>query len=302
MPVVHIHAQNYQLPELKKNLDQAAQGLGGWEEILAGRKRILLKPNLVLAGPMGALRNTHTNFIIAMAELLLDRGCEVGVGESPSTGSARQAFHHMGALDDLVRLGVEIVEFKKKKTLGNLAPGYPFLGLAQELDDWEGVINLPKLKAHQQSVFSGATKNLYGCVPGKLKAIQHFTSRDNLLGFMTMIHMVAQQVAPIAHFADGIEILTKNGPIDGECLPLGSILASRDGLALDWVFCRRVGLNPLNTPLFMVASPTEDPSIIGEPLTQVEGFVVPEQQPIRFRFFHILGSVVRGIKAQLFNR
>ena len=57
---------------------------------------------------------------------------------------------------------------------------YPIAGdefdnflLSKEAMEADVVINLPKLKSHVQLTMSMGVKNLFGCVPGKMKAWWH---------------------------------------------------------------------------------------------------------------------------------
>ncbi|MCA9418352.1 MAG: DUF362 domain-containing protein, partial [Candidatus Omnitrophica bacterium] len=50
------------------------------------------------------------------------------------------------------------------------------LPVSAEAMEFDGIINLPKFKAHRQATLTFSVKNLYGCVPGKRKAARHFTS------------------------------------------------------------------------------------------------------------------------------
>ena len=58
---------------------------------------------------------------------------------------------------------------------GSLVPGFP---LAQAVHEADGIINLPKMKAHQLTRITGAVKNLFGCIPGKRKALYHVQFQD----------------------------------------------------------------------------------------------------------------------------
>ncbi len=297
MPLVHLEQRGYR-QGLKDQLEQAVRLLGGWNTLLGGRKRILLKPNLVLSGPPTALRNTHPLFILAVAELLLDQAYLVGVADSPGTGSAEAALDKMEVLKPLQARGVKCFSFRQNRSLKGLVPDYPGLGIAKELSAWEGMINLPKLKSHQQTLFSGATKNLFGCLAGKKKALLHVRSRDDLKGFLTMIHALAKEANPLFHLADGIKILHHQGPIEGQPFDLGAILASTEALQLDWLFCRLVGLDPARTPLFSALGPIRQEEVWGDPVWTRPGFIPPRLKPIRFRLLQVSKSLAKAVLAR----
>ncbi len=45
--------------------------------------------------------------------------------------------------------------------------------LAKPLFDADVVINVPKFKTHSSAIYTGAVKNVFGCVPGLRKAKYH---------------------------------------------------------------------------------------------------------------------------------
>ena len=50
--------------------------------------------------------------------------------------------------------------------------------IAKPMFDADVVINLPKLKTHSAQIFSGAVKNVFGCIPGLRKAKYHKMAPD----------------------------------------------------------------------------------------------------------------------------
>lgn len=298
MKCIHLCQNTYHLSQVKERLEGAISLLGGWNALLGGRRRILLKPNLVVAGPPEQGHTTHPAFILAVAELLLDHGFQAGVGDSPGTGSAQQVLHGLGLLPELARRGVEVVNFQGNLPLAQPVPGYPGIGLARQLQDWDGLINLPKLKSHRQSLVTGATKNLFGCLAGKKKVLFHFLSGNDLIGFLGMVQALGQEAGALLHLADGIAALHKGGPIHGEIFPLGSILASQDPLLLDYWFARRIGLEPSQVPLFQAVGVPEPGELQGDPLSPVAGFVLPPLIDIRFNLPRLAQSYVKGLMSQ----
>ena len=298
MKCVHLCQETYHRNQVKERLETAIFRLGGFPAVLRGKTRLLLKPNLVVAGPASQGHTTHPEFMLAAAELLLDQGCQVGLGDSPGTGSARQVLHALGVLPELKRLGVALVEFRSNQPIEPHLPGFPGLGLAKELQAWEGLINLPKLKTHRQTLITGATKNLFGCLAGKKKVLFHFLSGNDLNRFLQMVQVLAVQAGALLHLADGIEALHKGGPIHGEIFPLGSILASTDALALDYWFARRIGLDPALVPLFQAVGLPEPAELLGDPATPVAGFELPGLIDIRFNLPRLAQSYAKGLTAR----
>lgn len=222
------------------------------QQATADRSSVLLKPNFVMPAPRQDASTTHPEFYMAVAELLLERGFTVGIGESPAFGSCTSALHAHDVLEECRDRNIAVVEFKNTETYRGVADEkhYQTLTIARELNDWDAIINLPKLKVHQQFTFTAATKNLYGCVTGKRKFIRHNVCGNNPVRFARMILANAKKAACILHIGDGIQAMHIKGPRGGAAYPLGKIIVADTYLNHDWLFCHLTGLNPLQTPLF----------------------------------------------------
>ena len=71
---------------------------GGAAGICAGRKRVLLKPNVLRPALPEEAVTTHPEVIRAVAQAFLEIGCDVSVGDSPGgdPGPAQPAFEKSG--------------------------------------------------------------------------------------------------------------------------------------------------------------------------------------------------------------
>ncbi len=257
--MLHLIAQDqYDREAIKQQLDPVVldQYL---DDAVRGNRRILLKPNFVMPAPRVDASTTHPEFYLAVAELLIDRGFSVGIGESPAIGSCRAALKAHDVLDECDRLGVEVVEFKQAEEYAGIKKDrhYSRLTIAQELKSWDCLINLPKLKTHQQFTFTAASKNLYGCVVGKRKFLRHNLCANDPVRFGSMILANANRAGSALHIGDGITAMHVKGPRGGRPFPLGTMIVAQDHLAHDWLFCLLTGLDPMQTPLFRAASKQE---------------------------------------------
>ena len=279
---------------------------------LCSGTRILLKPNFVAPDTPKNASTTHPEFYLALAELLLDRGCKVTIGESPAFGTTSLCVRKHGVLDECKRLGIPLITFSKTETYEHEHEHKAFqeMTIAAELQDFDVRINLPKLKVHQQMVFTAATKNLYGCITGFRKAYRHFVCENNPALFADMVRKNAEQAKFDLHIADGIEALHVKGPRGGKPYPLGEILMSDSHLALDWYFCQRIGLLPEKAPLFVNCGQAmfDELHALTKHLTEATDFEVApnfqlsEESPIQFSAKHVVKSLtkraIRQIKGQ----
>ena len=114
------------------------------------------------------------------------------------------------------------------------------------------IIDLPKLKTHVMTGYTGAVKNLFGCIPGLQKAEWHtrFSDRER---FGSMLIDLLQTVQPDMAVMDAVVGMQGDGPAGGEPREVGLILGSEDLLNLDLAACRMIGMPPMRVPYLEAA-------------------------------------------------
>ena len=274
-------------------------------KLLPENGRILLKPNFVVPSSKEDPSCTHPDFYLAIASLLLDKGYHVGIGESPAFGSCRAALKAHGVLDEVQKLGIEVVEFKTLHGYKGVKDekAYQDLTIAAELQQWDRLINLPKLKVHQQFYFTAACKNLYGCVVGKRKFFLHNKCKNDKATFAKMILANVRQAKAILHISDGITAMHVKGPRGGEPYQLGKIIIGDNPLSHDWLYCKLIGLAPESTPLFTVLDKKVHEQLEQEcaefDIQPAKGFQQSYLTDISFSPYHILRSFYRSLQFKL---
>lgn len=242
---------------LKDHLAELLAPLGGLGQFVTSGDKVLLKANFVLPRSAESATTTNPQFILAVAELLQDYGCQVALGDSPGYASAAEVIKKLGLTDELKHRGIETVEFLTPTDIVTATklpwePRFKNLSLAQEVFERK-IINLPKLKSHGQMGITLATKNLYGCVPGTAKGQWHFTAGRDLLSFAQLLIEIAYTVNPCLHILDGIVGMDGNGPSNGRVRHFGVTAAAADSLALDRVIAELIQHDPQQFPLFKAA-------------------------------------------------
>ena len=106
------------------------------------------------------------------------------------------------------------------------------------------VVSMPKLKTHGFQQFTGAVKNLFGCIPGLEKAQFHLKlpDRDDFGGMLVDLMLACKPTLAIMDAVVGME---GDGPAGGTPRHVGALLASPDSLALDVVASSMAGLDPM---------------------------------------------------------
>jgi len=252
--------------------------------------KVLLKPNLVAAPRPDRPACTDGRFIAAVASWLVDHGAQVALGDSPAFGSAREVARRAGILQELKNLPVSILDFQRKKRL--TLPSCGKITVAADLFEYDLLINLPKLKAHNQMGLTLALKNLFGAVLGYRKALAHmrYGDRDNI--FCAMIVDLARELPVTLNLLDGICAMHREGPMGGPPFAANILGASRSAAALDTAIYEALGLSPERLPLWSECQRRRLPgSRLNElnfPLSApndlpLQGFEIPATlAPIRF--------------------
>ncbi len=269
---------------------------------------VLLKPNLV-SGNNAELCTTHPLVVRAACRWVLDYGVRVVVADSPAFGSAESVAGQSGLAEALRGLPVKLATLCKPRRLPLRQGGS--LGLAALALEADVILNLPKLKAHNQMRMSAAVKNLFGCVVGCRKAIAHARWGDHGNRFESALMDVAQALLPkCVHLLDGITAMHVRGPIKGEPYPLGLLASSADGVALDTAMYGMLGLLPEDVPLWDEAKrcdlPGSEVSNLSYPLARPEsfdasGFAIPhvlEEQT--FHPYRLIRGRLKSLCARLF--
>src|SRR5262249_33744339 len=91
---------------------------------------------------------------------------------------------------------------------------------------------------HATTVFTGALKNQWGCVPRYDRILLHKYLHE-LIGDINKLRPVTLALM------DGLVGMQGRGPINGYPIDLNVLLASRDPVALDATGMRLIGLDPL---------------------------------------------------------
>ncbi|MEM9165211.1 MAG: DUF362 domain-containing protein, partial [Cyanobacteria bacterium P01_F01_bin.4] len=106
----------------------------------------------------------------------------------------------------------------------------------------------PKVKSHAQLTMTLGVKNLFGCVPGKMKAWWHMEAGKDRQRFGTMLVKTAQTLDPDLTILDGIIGHEGNGPSGGEPRDLGVLGASSNVFALDRALLEVLQVAPETVP------------------------------------------------------
>lgn len=245
---------SYKKEAVLEAVSEAVRLLGGMERFVKRSERILVKPNLLAAKPREAAVTTDPEVVRVVLALLKEAGALPVVGDSPGLGTARKAAEKSGLLSVCSEMGVELIELKTLVVAEN-PKGRTFrkLEVAREAIECDGIVNVPKLKTHAQMYLTMAVKNLFGCVPGKLKPQWHLSAGVESQHFAQMLLDLCLFLSPRLSVMDAVIAMEGNGPGNGDPRHIGLIFAGKDPVALDSAAAAVVGASPDDVPLLKAA-------------------------------------------------
>ncbi|HMM31684.1 MAG TPA: DUF362 domain-containing protein [Clostridia bacterium] len=257
--VALLECKNYDTECLISKINAAVEALGGWDKFVHPQDTVLLKVNLI--GPMASetAAVTHAEFVRAVVRILKALNCTVWIGDSSGGAIAgvaptAQSFKVAGYAKVAEEEGAFIKNFDREGVVAVQPQSHceETMYLAKPLFDADVVINLPKLKTHSAQIFSGAVKNVFGCIPGLRKAKYH-KAAPNPADFGEVICDIHEATKIQLHIMDAILAMQGEGPTAGTVYHAEKILISEDPLALDTVAAKMIGMDVADVPMLQTA-------------------------------------------------
>lgn len=298
-----IRARSYELTQLRQSLEAVLKPLGGIQAFVKPGDRVLLKPNLLTGARPTKECVTRPEVVYCMAQLVLEAGGKPFMGDGPAFGSAAGVALANGYQSLLDELQLPVVDFHGKR-YETVSQEFNHLLLSKEAMDADVVINLPKVKSHVQLTLTMGVKNLFGCVPGKMKAWWHMEAGKSRDRFGAMLVETARAVNADLTILDGIIGHEGNGPSGGEPRELGVLAASANVFALDRAIVDILRVDPTTIPTIVAAQrlgigpdldaihfPLEHPSDL-----QITDWRLPDQlMPIDFGVPRVVKSTFKHL-------
>lgn len=259
MPTVSlIRCTSYNEAEVEAALRRAVDGVGGMARYVQPGQRVLLKVNLLRAASPDAAITTHPAVVKALVRLVQEAGGRPVIGDSPGGPFIRPWVATVYRTCGMTRVAEE-TGAELNWDFGETRLAHPNGHLIKSLEvgtfvtGADVVINVPKLKTHNFMYFTGATKNLFGVIPGAIKVGYH-SKLPGREAFADMLIDILTLIRPALTVMDAVVGMDGAGPSAGDPFPVGALLAGDDGIALDVVAASLVGLEvqrvyPLNAAI-----------------------------------------------------
>lgn len=306
-----VSCEDYSSDKVKKSVYEALDGIPAIRQNIKAGARVLVKTNLLMKKTPDEAVTTHPEVVEAIVRYLQDMGCRVVIGDSPGGPFAewnlRAVYKAAGMLEVAERTGCELNYDTSVLEIANPeAKCLKTMQIIKIARDVDFVVSAAKLKTHGMMTYTGAVKNLFGVIPGLVKADYHMrlNSMDN---FADHLVDICEAVKPVFSIIDGIDGMEGDGPSAGEKRHVGLILASENPYALDMVASGIIGIEPVQIPTIRAAvqrglfeNKLESIEIKGVQLEEIkiEPFKLPKSVNVNF----VGGRVPRYVEKVVLNK
>lgn len=253
--VAVVRCKTYNVEAVKPALEEALNAVNGLDFVMPGMK-IIIKPNLVSFKKPDAAATTHPALLEALVEMLLARGADVTIGDSPGGPHSLPLLNRVYAatgMDRLEKLGAKLNRNMNEKTVdfpeGKVLKNFTY---TEYLDEADAIIDFCKLKSHGMLGMSAAVKNLFGTIPGLKKPEVHYKFQNDA-EFADMLVDLNEYFKPRLAICDAVIGMEGNGPTAGTPRQIGAIIASKSTYYADVVGAELIGMNIDGLPTLQAA-------------------------------------------------
>ena len=279
-----IRCESYDQQEVDRAVAQAFALAGGLEQWIKPGMTVAIKANLLMKKKPEAFTTTHPAVIEAVAKQVRALGASAVIGDSPGGPFTPALVHGVYRACGMERAAenagaVLNEDFEQVTVYEENSVVLRQMQLCRYLTQADAVIDCAKLKTHGLTQYTGAVKNLYGCVPGTVKVEYHFRM-PALKDFSQMLVDLCEHIRPVVSLIDAVEAMEGDGPSGGTMRRMNCLIASPSAYAADVVGARLMGLRPESICTIQRAAERglvdpEQVSVLGE---RIEDYIAEDYQ------------------------
>ncbi len=299
---------SYDPKQIESIFDKRFEELGIKDKIKAGMT-VVIKPNLIMKASPDAAATTHPEVLAAVGRIVKKLGAKVLIAESSggvyseqtikmiTKGCGIQAVAERDGFDINLDTGYTSVDLPHGKICRMLNVINPYVKP-------DFVIDIAKLKTHCMTQFSGATKNLFGTVPGLMKPELHFRYPE-INDFSSMLIDLAEYIKPDVCIIDGIDAMEGDGPTGGEKRHMGVLFTGLSSYNVDIAASTSIGIKPMSVRMLYEANlrglcpkTADELEIVGTSIKSIKtDFKMPRTKNVDFGKFlpHFLQPLAKKI-------
>lgn len=242
----------YDAEKIMADVRKAVELIGGMASVIKPGNKVLIKPNFA-AIPRERLSGAITRWEVckAIADMVKEAGGEPFIAESSAAGVDTEKVIEFTGYDKLREQGYKVIDLKhEKKCKIPVENGL----LLKELDTWElvrdadAIITVPIMKTHDQTEVTLGLKNMKGLIHDTQKKWFHTH------GVQEGVADINATLKPVLNIVDGTIAQEGYGPLFGDKVEMGVIVASKDVVSGDAVTSALMGYDPNEVGIITTAS------------------------------------------------
>lgn len=250
-----VSCDKYETQQMQQAVSRILSHYGGAQAFLQQGKRVVIKPNLLMARAPSEATTTHPLLVEAVAWAFVSAGADVIIADSPG-GPFREAA--LGRVYDLCGMteAARNSGAALNRDLSSVTVQYEGrreFDVLRVLAEADIIIDLAKLKTHRMTYFTGAAKNMFGSIPGLGKAAMH-SKLPGTEAFCNMLVDLCMCMKPALSIIDAVEGMEGKGPSGGTARHAGALIASCNPFAADLAAMEFAGLDSEKSPVHTYAA------------------------------------------------
>lgn len=258
---------DYGRQEVEAAFQQCMADLGGMERFVRPGQKVLVKVNLLKKNVPDEHTTTHPAVVRAVVRSLQAAGVtNIVLADSPggpfTVGRLKSIYQASGMSQVAEETGAKL-----NWDTGKEEVYYPDGVILKQVTlctfvRWaDVVIDCAKLKTHGMTGYTGAVKNLFGCIPGTTKVEYHYRM-PKLKDFSQMLLDLSLLVSPTLSVIDAIWGMEGDGPSAGHPRKIGALIAADHPTGADMAGITLIGQRPAD--ICTIARAAERGLITGE--------------------------------------
>ncbi len=239
--VILVPATEYEQDKIDAAVKEIFERLGGAAKIVGQNKNVFLKVNLVREMSPDKCGTTHPSIVAAVAKILIKEcNCSVTVGDSSgaayTASTMNSIYKTCGMAAACLSSGAVLNQNFESSVKSINGKVVKHLEIIDAFTSADVVINIGKLKTHSFTGYTGTVKNLYGLIPGLVKAQTH-SLYPELDEFVDCLIDIEQYAAPkiVLHLLDAVIGMEGNGPTNGQPRLIGKVIGGKNPYLVDAV-------------------------------------------------------------------
>ena len=213
---------------------------------ISPRERVALKINLAVPALPQAAVGTHPELLRGVIAVLKELQAEIVVVEDCDEA----ALPISGVAAVVAETGVTFLNLRNRAFRNVTSNSYMYQ-YAQDLLQSAHLISIPKLKTHLYTYYTGAIKNMFGCIPkAQRRELHREMATARFSEHLVNIYAIRR---PDLVVMDGILAMEGIGPTQGNPKMAGLLLIGNDGVLLDHSAATLVGYDPGRIEMIRIA-------------------------------------------------